>query len=179
MLRLDLRGHGRSKAAHEEETTWQQYVWSELAKDLRRAAADSVSRSFFGGEGLGAAVALEAAIAAQSSGSIDAPPGLVLMRPPEREIREELREELCRVADLVEDHGFGALEKEEEEREGSLSLNLAAAAFSGVSKQELQQLRRGMDKHIFAAALRGYAATEPRNLAKRFEETPEPHLSLL
>ena len=160
VLRLDLRGHGRSKAAHDEETAWQQYTWSELAKDLRRAAADSVSRSFFGGEGLGAAVALEAAIAAQSSGSIDAPPGLVLMRPPEMgEMREELREELRRVADLVEGDGFGALECMEEAQ--TLFWNPASAAFSGVSKQELQQVRRGMDKagasesvHVAASACR-------------------------
>lgn len=61
VLRLDLRGHGRSKSAHErcegkQSQQYYQYLWSELAKDLRRAAADSVSRSFFGGEGLGAAV---------------------------------------------------------------------------------------------------------------------------
>ena len=155
VLRLDLRGHGRSKSTHESGPDCHaQYVWSELAKDLRRAAADSVSRSFFGGEGLGAAVALEAAIAAQATNSIDAPPGLVLMRPPQMladvakgSVDQALVEEIHRVADLVAAGGFNSLE-EEETVDKAPFLDGAAAIFSNVNKEELQRLRRAMDKAI-------------------------------
>lgn len=154
VLRLDLRGHGRSKSAHEnlDQDGHKQYLWSELAKDMRRAAADSVSRSFFGGEALGAAVALEAAIAAQASNSIDAPPGLVLMRPPQMladvakgSVDPALLQEIRRIADLVMTDGFDALDKEET-GERAPFLDGAVATFSSVTKGELQRLRRTMDK---------------------------------
>lgn len=181
VLRLDLRGHGRSKSAHENvdhQDGHKQYLWSELAKDMRRAAADSVSRSFLGGEALGAAVALEAAIAAQASNSIDAPPGLILMRPPQMlvdaakgSVDPALLQEIRRIAELVMADGFDALDKEETGEKAPF-LDGAVATFSSVAKGELQRLRRTMDKDAFAAALRGYAASEQpgKQLADRFKE---------
>ena len=157
VLRLDMRGHGRSKSVHEQSSDGKshQYLWSELAKDMRRAAADSVSRSFFGGEALGAAVALEAAIAAQASNSIDAPPGLILMRPPQMlanvakgSADPAFLQEIYRIAELVEISGFDALEEEEKTTDKAPFLNGAASNFSNVAREELQRFRRTMDKAL-------------------------------
>ena len=135
VLRLDLRGHGRSADAHDPARGFEQYTWPELAKDLRRAAAESVSRCFYGGEGLGAAVALHAAVAATATGSVDAPPGLVLMRPPKAlsqvargEVDTAWQENLRRFASLLESQGFEALEGQEREDAQPL-LNGASALF--------------------------------------------------
>lgn len=81
VLRLDLRGHGLSSSAHVVEAGVEQYLWSELAKDVRIASRAALSRAYFGGEAIGAAVALHAAVKAAASNSMDTPPGLVLMRP--------------------------------------------------------------------------------------------------
>lgn len=161
VLRLDMRGHGRSKSAHEQSSggkSHQQYLWSELAKDMRRAAADSVSRSFFGGEALGAAVALEAAIAAQASNSIDAPPGLILMRPPQMlanvakgSADPTFLQEIYRIAELVEISGFDTLEEEEKNTDKAPFLNGAASNFCNVAREELQRFRRTMDKALASA----------------------------
>ncbi|CAK9028491.1 unnamed protein product [Durusdinium trenchii] len=181
ILRLDLRGHGRSKSAHDNDSSSMvhQYTWSQLAKDMRKAAADSVSRSFYGGEALGAAVALEAAVAAQATRSIDAPPGLVLMRPPlmlaqvakHGSVDAKHLQEFLQIAHLVEAEGFDSLEQAEAE-DSTPFLNGADAAFCSVTKKELQQFRRAMDEDAFAAALRGYAASEQlgKELAIRFKE---------
>lgn len=155
ILRLDLRGHGRSKSAHDNDSSSMvhQYTWSQLAKDMRKAAADSVSRSFYGGEALGAAVALEAAVAAQATRSIDASPGLVLMRPPlmlaqvakHGSVDAKHLQEFLQIAHLVETEGFGSLEQAEAE-DSTPFLNGADAAFCSVTKKELQQFRRAMDE---------------------------------
>ena len=165
VLRLDLRGHGRSKSAHQENPNdlKDQYKWSELAKDMRKAAAQSVSRAFYGGEALGAAVALEAAIAAQVTKSKDAPPGLVLMRPPKM-LAEVAKhgsadathlEKIRQIAALVEAEGFHALEKLEAEAtdDSSLFLNGATASFGSVAKEDLQRFRRQMDKACPASGM--------------------------
>ena len=152
VLRLDLRGHGRSADAHDPAKGHQQYMWPELAKDLRRAAADSVSRCFYGGEALGAAVALHAAVAATATGSVDAPPGLVLMRPPRAlsqvtrgEADADWQEKMRGYASVLEDRGFEALELEEEG--GPSLLNGESVLFADPSvKQQLRLLRRAMGK---------------------------------
>eukprot|EP00438_Fugacium_kawagutii_P019677 Skav225741 [mRNA] locus=scaffold28:54238:54977:- [translate_table: standard] len=84
-----------------------------------------------------------------------------------------LREEIHRVAVLVETGGFDALELEEMDK--APFLDGAAAIFNnekGELKGKLQQLRRAIDKEIFAAALRGYAASEQpgKQLAARFKD---------
>lgn len=100
-------------------------------------------------------MALEAAVAAQASGSIDAPPGLVLMRPPQMladvakgSVDPVLRQEFHRVAVLVETGGFDALELEEMDK--APFLDGAAAIFNeqGELKGKLQQLRRAIDKAL-------------------------------
>ncbi|CAJ1337730.1 unnamed protein product [Effrenium voratum] len=184
VLRLDLRGHGRSAAAHENDEgkePWHQYTWPELAKDLRLAAADSVSRSFFGGEGSGACVALLAALAANGTQSLDAPPGLVLMRPPQMladvahcgKVQEEFLSELRSTADLVKASGFEALERREAEHpENPRFLDGSGANFRSAAPGELQKLRRTMSQEAFAAALLGHAESEQaaKSLAERLKE---------
>ncbi|CAE8634978.1 unnamed protein product, partial [Polarella glacialis] len=118
VLRVDLRGHGLSAAAHDPSRGAEQYTWPELGKDLRKAAAASLSRGYFGGEAMGAAVALDAAVAATASGSSDAPPGLVLMRPPAAlaqlvkggSVTDAWRQRLEEAAQRLESGGFDALE---------------------------------------------------------------------
>ena len=151
VLRFDLRGHGRSAGAHDPARGHEQYTWPELAKDLRRAAADSVSRCFYGGEALGAAVALHAAVAATSTGSVDAPPGLVLMRPPQAlaqvargVVDAAWQDQMRQLAATLEKQGFEALEAMEKADNGPL-LN-GAASFTEADLEQLFALRRAMGK---------------------------------
>jgi len=171
VLRLDLRGHGRSAGAHDPGRGQQQYTWPELAKDLRRAAADSVSRCFYGGEALGAAVALHAAVAATATGSVDAPPGLVLMRPPlalaqvaRGEADSAWQELLLRQAATLEAEGFEGLEALEAAQSGRPLLNGAAAFFADPNVEQLCTLRRAMSKDALAAAVRGHAESQQPDL---------------
>ena len=202
VLRLDLRGHGRSAGAHDPGRRQQQYTWPELAKDLRRAAADSVSRCFYGGEALGAAVALHAAVAATATGSVDAPPGLVLMRPPlalaqvaRGEADSAWQEQLLRQAATLEAEGFEGLEALEATQSGRPLLNGAAAFFADPNVEQLCTLRRTMSKASFAkssqrpwisdsaqdalaAAVRGHAESQQPDLQliSRLKETVSmPH----
>jgi len=168
VLRLDLRGHGRSAGAHDPEAGPAQYAWSSLAKDLRLAANASLSRAFFGGEALGAAVALHAAVAATKTGSRDAPPGLVLMRPPAALVQgiagegfpADLQRRLLAAAEATEAQGVEAVEALER-AEGASLLDGAAAAYSAGDGMEaaLLECRRAMPAEAYAAALRGHAAS--------------------
>mmetsp|Transcript_49076 Transcript_49076/g.105612 ORF Transcript_49076/g.105612 Transcript_49076/m.105612 type:complete len:337 (+) Transcript_49076:65-1075(+) len=81
ILRLDQRGHGRSSSCHDSSIGFEQYTSAELGKELRIASRASLSRAFFAGEGTGGAAALSAAASAAASGSVDTPPGLILVRP--------------------------------------------------------------------------------------------------
>ncbi|CAE7525796.1 unnamed protein product [Symbiodinium natans] len=169
VLRFDLRGHGRSAGAHDPARGHEQYTWPELAKDLRRAAADSVSRCFYGGEALGAAVALHAAVAATSTGSVDAPPGLVLMRPPQAlaqvargVVDAAWQDQMRQLAATLEKQGFEALEAMEKADNGPL-LN-GAASFTEADLEQLFALRRAMGKETLAAAVRGHAESQQPDL---------------
>lgn len=171
VLRLDLRGHGRSKDAHDPARGADQYSWQELAKDLRVAARGSLSRAYFGGEAMGAAVALHAAAAATATGSVDAPPGLVLMRPPQalaslaagQGLPQEWLDVVSAAASTVEQGSFEALESFEDER--GISLVDGSAAIYADSVREtcmgsLQSSRRKMDDNVLAAVLRGQISAD-------------------
>lgn len=159
VLRLDLRGHGRSAGAHDPARGFEQYAWEQLAKDMRIASRASLSRAFFGGEGSGAAVALHAATAAAVSGSVDAPPGLVLMRPPAG-IADDAADSAWRrrsllAAAALEAGGWEALE----------ALQCGAGGLlvgyddpvSGAAVLAAQ--RSAVSVEVYAAALRGHAAS--------------------
>lgn len=167
VLRLDLRGHGRSLAAHDASLGASQYEWQELAKDMRRASQAALSRGFFGGEAMGAAVALHAAVAAAASGSKDAPPGLVMMRPSAalalaasgRGAPAAWRVHLAAVAAAAESGGMTAVEALE--AQGPSLLDGAGALYAGPEASlALAAFRRSMDAGAFAAALRGHAASK-------------------
>ncbi|CAK0884864.1 unnamed protein product, partial [Prorocentrum cordatum] len=138
----------------------QQYTWASLARDFRLCARGSLSRAYFGGEGAGAAVALQAALDATTSGSVDAPPGVVLMRPP---------------AALVPDAQLASPGGGQESREawrarledGGMPWLLAggeAACFAEPrpAAGRLAELwRQAAAPGVLAAALRGHAASQP------------------
>jgi len=177
VLRLDLRGHGLSATAHEPARGSEQYVWTELAKDLRIASKASLSRAFFAGEGSGAAVALRAAAAAAGSGSLDAPPGLVLVRPiaallagADNHGAGSMGASCESMAEAAERGGWDAVEALEDSSAGGgpaldggaiLSYGSAAAAGSGDElRRGLREIRRReLSADVFAAALRGHAAS--------------------
>eukprot|EP00927_Polykrikos_kofoidii_P074798 TRINITY_DN70827_c0_g1_i1.p1 TRINITY_DN70827_c0_g1~~TRINITY_DN70827_c0_g1_i1.p1 ORF type:complete len:392 (+),score=56.21 TRINITY_DN70827_c0_g1_i1:90-1265(+) len=142
VLRVDLRGHGKSALLHDSARDSEQYSLPSLAKDFRLAAHASLSRSFFGGEALGAAVALQAAVTAVSKGSSDMPPGVVLMRPPAAlaESSSNLdsggwRQRCKAAATFVDVGGWPAVESWESDADVSLlngsSAMFAAANFAG------------------------------------------------
>jgi len=170
VLRLDMRGHGRSCAAHDESCGDSQYLWDELAKELRVTSRNSLSRAFFGGEAMGAAVALRAAVAATATGSVDAPPGLVLMRPPlalanaaaSRSSPAEWKDKLQTAAATVEKDGYDDLEKFEDSNGMSL-VDGAHAIYCDEDRVAalslLKESRRSMPAPAFAAALRAHASS--------------------
>lgn len=192
VLRLDLRGHGRSAAAHDPSRGTEQYTWPELARDYRQAAAASLSRAFFGGEAMGAAVALDAAVAASVSGSSDAPPGLVLMRPPaalaqlmrDGSIDAAWKDQLEKAASALDDDGFAGLESFETSSSYSL-LDGAAAVYNTVSAadvaHELREQRRvSIDCKVLAAAIRGHASSQPpgREMVQRLAQKGQKQQSM-
>lgn len=175
VLRLDLRGHGRSAGAHDVEQGTSQYTWTALARDLRIASQAALSRAFFGGEAMGAAVALQAAMTATATGSRDAPPGLILMRPPALLAPGDaaagahsaaLRRRLLAAAEAAEAGGMESVEAYEAE-EGAAVLDGAAVVYSGgtgggdADASALLACRRAMAAGAYAAALRGHAASAP------------------
>lgn len=169
VLRIDLRGHGRSATAHDPARGAEQYLWCEMAKDLRRAAHVSLSRSFFGGEAMGAAVALHAAVAATVGKAGDAPPGLVLMRPPValvggisgNSIADQRRQLETAAAKAAESGGFKAVEAWE--ASGTSLVDGIGAVYAGCdgAAQLLQEQRRTMAVEAYAAALHGSVLSEP------------------
>ncbi|CAK0884863.1 unnamed protein product, partial [Prorocentrum cordatum] len=158
----------------------QQYTWASLARDFRLCARGSLSRAYFGGEGAGAAVALQAALDATTSGSVDAPPGVVLMRPPAalvpdaqlaspgggQESREAWRARLEAAVAALENGGHGAAEALAAQ-DGGMPWLLAggeAACFAEPrpAAGRLAELwRQAAAPGVLAAALRGHAASQP------------------
>lgn len=169
VVRLDLRGHGLSAEVHDSSQGASQYTWSELAKDYRRASHSSLSRAFFGGEAMGAAVALHAAVGATSSGSKDAPPGLVLMRPADalaaavagRAPPDNWIDGLNEAASITESEGLEGLEAHEAKTKRYFSDGFGAiysAENHEADAAALNGLRRNFSADIYAAALRGHAS---------------------
>eukprot|EP00929_Paragymnodinium_shiwhaense_P090396 TRINITY_DN50584_c0_g1_i1.p1 TRINITY_DN50584_c0_g1~~TRINITY_DN50584_c0_g1_i1.p1 ORF type:complete len:334 (+),score=75.72 TRINITY_DN50584_c0_g1_i1:71-1003(+) len=172
VLRLDLRGHGRSASAHDDACGLEQYTWSRLAADFQEAALPG---SVFGGEASGSAVALSAAVAATTAETAaDAPSpvspsGLILMRPPNlfgtRTVWNLRYEQAARCA---EDEGLSAETTEGEALPRLLSVTYAAAgrllgakkdAPTEASQQVLEEWRQ-LGASRYAMALRGLAASE-------------------
>jgi len=180
VLRLDLRGHGRSSTTHCSERAAFQYTWGALAEDMRHASQASTPGAFFGGEGMGAAVALQAAIASITDGSPDAPPGLVLMRPP-RSLVEDLlpdvaliqwRERCEALACASENGGWDAVESLEKTWNCMIDgLDAGYSETSGAGSLILQN-RRTMDARAYAAALRGHlSSTLPTKMLKVLQKS--------
>lgn len=172
VLRLDLRGHGLSAHAHDAQRGTEQYTWQELAKDMRLASRAAMSRAFLGGEAMGAAVALHAAVAATATGSVDAPPGLILMRPPAGlaeappgEAASDCaainwRERSDALALAAEEGTWEAVEAREAQTD--MFMDGASAIYSQATGAAnlLQEYRRSMPLEVFATALRGHAASQ-------------------
>lgn len=161
LLRLDLRGHGRSVASHEAARAADQYTWPALAGDLLSAArADAAAAAplaqplLFGGEGSGAAVALHAATTARGK---EVPAGLVLMRPPVMWGARHtwiLRYRLA--AQWAEKDGLESKDVENEAKR-----RLTHASFAMEASQEAVNVAlkewRNMGVEAYTAALRGLA----------------------
>jgi len=166
VLRLDLRGHGRSYCLHDFSRGAEQYTWQAHAKDVRVAAKSAMSRAFFGGEGMGAAIALQAATSAVASGSADAPPGVVLARPPSSLLGEASRGhewgQYCEsIAAAAETQGWGAVEKLEDE--SNIAVDGIDVPYG--SSQDiitlLRNQRRKISPEVYAAVVRGHATSSP------------------
>lgn len=166
VLRLDLRGHGLSAAAHDASRGAEQYQWEELAKDVRVAGKAALSRSFFGGEAMGAAIMLHAALSAISSGSIDAPPALVLMRPPNALANSsskaliETQPKLTSFACAAETGEWGALELLEEVH-GSIvdGAHVIYCQNQVTPETLLAERRHAISSCALGAVLRGHLAS--------------------
>jgi len=172
VLRVDLRGHGRSGSTHEADRGSSQYTWPELARDLRRASHATLSRAFFGGEALGAAVALHAAVAAIASGAPDSPPGLVLARPPLalarmtvtdscgiQQRQQQQQGDRLEAAAAAVGQGWEVLEQMETDT-GETFLDGVDIMYGGgphdCANEALLKERRAIPTEVYAAALRGY-----------------------
>lgn len=141
---------------------------------------------------MGAAVALDAAVAASVSGSSDAPPGLVLMRPPaalaqlmrDGSIDAAWKDQLEKAASALDDDGFAGLESFETSSSYSL-LDGAAAVYNTVSAadvaHELREQRRvSIDCKVLAAAIRGHASSQPpgREMVQRLAQKGQKQQSM-
>lgn len=160
VVRLDTRGHGQSALLHDVGRGTEQYRWPALGEDLRRASRSALPRACFGGEGAGALIALHAAHAALASGAPDAPPGIVLMRPPELFGKTWLtwcaHYEAAALA--VEEKVVGRnTPLDHADRRGKLRASSACLAEDGEAVAE--NLWLSMSAAAYAAALRGQAAS--------------------
>lgn len=184
VLRLDLRGHGRSASAHDPARGAEQYNWTAHSIDMLRASIAVVSRAFLGGEAMGAAVALHAATTAVTkaqSKSVYVPPGLVLMRPP-----TALAQAICgsssglalndwrtryeAAAAAVETGGFEGI-RALEVQEPSLVDGAAAIYEASPNVSEtLQQHRLAMGADVYAACLHGHASSQPPEMLAALRE---------
>lgn len=157
ILRFDLRGHGRSRALHDAQRGAAQYTWASHGEDMRAAVRASMSAAFLGGEGLGAAVALQ--VAATST----APPGLVLMNPPEALAPEDnVWRDRCTDLAVAADESWDAVEALESSSSvaGPLSFDLSEPG-TAATPEHLRALRReALCKDTFASTLRGHAVSQ-------------------
>eukprot|EP00933_Yihiella_yeosuensis_P068073 TRINITY_DN7334_c0_g2_i1.p1 TRINITY_DN7334_c0_g2~~TRINITY_DN7334_c0_g2_i1.p1 ORF type:complete len:303 (+),score=60.78 TRINITY_DN7334_c0_g2_i1:230-1138(+) len=167
VLRLDLRGHGLSRSAHQPSKGLTQYTWQSQAEDFRQVAAEAAAASdgksllAWGGEASGAGLVLNAAAKAQAQyGAEGVPASLVLMRPPlmwEARIPWKSRYELS--AGWAEADGLQGKDVEGESRQRLIGANFAGSD----SVKELMQEWASMDPSVYIAALRGLAASELPN----------------
>mmetsp|Transcript_109 Transcript_109/g.293 ORF Transcript_109/g.293 Transcript_109/m.293 type:complete len:338 (-) Transcript_109:87-1100(-) len=183
VVRVDLDGHGKSLAASppvvgDRPPEWKQHV------DRLRLAASSMSRAFFGGEGMGACIALHAAVEAAREGATEAPPGLVLMRPPallstDGDACDRHRAQLKEAAATLRSGGYVGLEQLEASQGTSfMDGTLAVLTEDGPSSNVANELRRIRRDNVrvdtLAATMDGYAeARSPAHVAGALADRPK------
>eukprot|EP00971_Amphidinium_carterae_P141315 2799873-Amphidinium_carterae.1 len=142
-----------------------------------------MSRAFFGGEAMGACIALHAAVDAAKEGAPEAPPGVILMRPPallsmEGERCDRYRGELKEAAATLRNDGYAGLEKLEATKDrvfmdGRLAVLAQSPSVDEISV-DLTRIRRNcVDRDALAATMDGYAASRsPAQTAGALADRP-------